>query len=482
MKIPQTRLFLLLKDLKETEKESFDVFVQNPFFQVEDRSRRFWKLIFSQENWAELSEAQLFSAVFPGKNFHAQRLYEAFNALYAHLQRFLAYKAWENLPFEKEKAFLLDLEKRKPPRLFNQHHKAFLQRLQAQDRRDAAYFQQRYAFAALANEHYGLQQLRVPDKHLQEKATFLDIFYLATKLRDCCELLNRAHIFNAPYDPREIERTWAFLELQPENIRQEPLIQVYCLVLEMLEEKRLEAFEELVRALTDHQGIFSQAEVRALYKYAQNHCIRRINRGESDFNEALFGLYKEQLSNGMMYVSGQLSHTDYKNVVSNGLKLHAYAWVEAFIENQKMFIPEAFRENVYEYCRSHFHFEKGQWKEAIRRLQQVEFTDLHYQIGARYIIVRSYYELEDWDALSYQLPAFISFLKRNKGVSPQSRAYHLNFIRLLKQLARLSDKRDVWKTEVFQRQWQKLSDLSEELSHAAHAEWIREKVEELKEI
>lgn len=480
MNISNSRLCQLVKGLNETEKKVFDAFMSSEYFQVDGRSKRFWALIKEDSAWDKKEEKSIFSVIFPGKKFHAQRLYEALNALYGHLQKFLAIQIWENTSFETEKAFLQDLEIRQPGKLFTQHHQAFLQRLQAQPHRDATYFRRRHAFSTLANEHYGLQQLRVPDKHLQEKASFLDIFYLATKLRDCCELLNRAHIFNSDYDPKEIERTWAFLALQPAAVQDEPLVKTYRLVLEMLEGKREAAFEELVQALHEHRSIFTKNEIRALYKYAQNHCIRRINRGESNFNTALFQLYKGQLERGMMYVSGQLSHTDYKNVVSSGLKLGEDAWVAQFMEEQKNYIPEVFRENVYEYCRAHFHFEKGQWKEAIRSLQQVEFTDLHYQIGARYIIVRAYYELEDWDAMSYQLPAFISFLKRNKGVSPQSRASHLNFIRLLKQLARLKDKQDMWKKEVFQRQWKKMSDLTTELPHVAHIEWIKEKVEALR--
>lgn len=477
MNLSQTRLAQLIQKLEEGEKQAFDAYLASPYFQVGRRSIQFWQLIKKDASWLGKGEELLFQSLFPGKAFHAQRLYEALHDLYGHLQQFLAIQTWQASPFEWEKAFLKKLEIKHPEKLFSQHYKAFLQRLQHQNRRDAAYFQQRYEFASLANEHYGLQQMRVPDKHLQEKATFLDIFYLATRLRDCCELLNRAHIFNAEFDPEEIARTWAFHDLQPEEIRTEPLIQVYRLVLEMLEEKRPEAFAELVEALNAHRDIFSKEEARALYKYAQNHCIRRINRGESIFNQALFRLYKSQLDNGMLYVSGLLSHTDYKNVVSNGLKLGEYTWMEAFMESQKEKLSPTFRDNVYDYCRAHLHFELGEWKAAIRRLQQIEFTDLHYQIGARYIIVRSYYELEDWDALSYQLPAFISFLKRNKGIPPQSRSYHLNFIRLLKQLARLKDKQYVWKTEVFQRQWQKLSDLTKELSHAGHADWIRAKVE-----
>jgi len=78
---------------------------------------------------------------------------------------------------------------------------------------------------------------------------------------------------------------------------------------------------------------------------------------------------------------------------------------------------------------ANLHFSEKKYRAAIKQLQKVDLDDVFYRLDARSILLKSFYELDDSDALFYHATAFRSLLNRNRKISDQQRKLYLNLIK-----------------------------------------------------
>ena len=95
--------------------------------------------------------------------------------------------------------------------------------------------------------------------------------------------------------------------------------------------------------------------------------------------------------------------------------------------------------NAFIYNQAYLFHAKGDFKNALASLQQVEFNDLYYQLDMRVILLKSYYEMGDDDSFFYHTAAFKIFLTRNKLVSEYQRKIYRNLIKYTTQMMNAFD-------------------------------------------
>jgi hypothetical protein len=212
-------------------------------------------------------------------------------------------------------------------------------------------------------------------------------------------------------------------------------------------------------------------ELRDMYAYVQNYCIRQANLGNSDFLNELFDAYRTLLDSGIIYVQDHLSQFDFKNMVTVGLRVEEYDWVEAFITRESAVLPEDFRQNAITYNLARLHFARKDFKQALRLLFGVEFTDVYYHLDGKSLLLKTYYELEDFEPLLSLIKAFRVYLRRNRKISTYQLTIYNNLIKYVKQLTRLKLGRNVNLTNV-------KSDI-ENTKQIADLSWLNQKVEEV---
>ena len=69
------------------------------------------------------------------------------------------------------------------------------------------------------------------------------------------------------------------------------------------------------------------------------------------------------------------------------------------------------------------------YKFVLKYLQEVEFTDLYYQLDSKSILLKVYFETDEQEALLHHIAAFKVFLSRNKNISSYQLTIYKNFIR-----------------------------------------------------
>ena len=247
-----------------------------------------------------------------------------------------------------------------------------------------------------------------------------------------------------------------------------PGIAAYWIVLQTQEKpQETKHFFELKQLLKKHSRIFPEAELRELYSYAINYCLRRVNVGEQNFLKELFSLYKETLRSGLLLENGQISFWSYKNITGVALRLREFEWVEKFIRNYNSMLAEEFRENALHYNLAELNFYKRDFDKTMTHLNKVEFSDIYYSFDTKKMMMKIYFEKDEIDALLSLMASFRVFIKRNHSVSEANKLAYENFISIINQFLKHEQ----------QRSAPELLEAIQNLKPLADRNWLQEQYE-----
>jgi hypothetical protein len=258
---------------------------------------------------------------------------------------------------------------------------------------------------------------------------------------------------------------------------------VYYHILRLLLEPEEEAhFLSLKSVLKEYEDLFPRDETRYMYLYIRNYCIHQINKGNREYQPELFNLYNYLLETGIIFEGQYISQWDYRNIVLAGFRMERYDWTERFIYDYRDYLPPDDRHNAFNFNLAVLHYVKRSYRKAVRVLQSVHFTDVYYAMVARSLLVKIYYETEEYESLFALLESFSVFLKRNKKLSSYQQEIHLNLIRYVRKLANMKMKREASISAVTKRQAQQLREQIEETEAIANLPWLERKVDEFEAV
>ncbi|MBL7776273.1 MAG: hypothetical protein JNK89_09750, partial [Saprospiraceae bacterium] len=214
-------------------------------------------------------------------------------------------------------------------------------------------------------------------------------------------------------------------------------------------------------------------------QYALNYCIRRINAGQPEAYAEALALYQTLLDRGVLLRQGRLSQWTFKNITTAGLRSGAFAWTEQFLNHYRALLPPSEQENAYAYNLAALYFEKEQYTATLLTLQNVEFTDFSYHLGAKIMQLKSYYLLDETEALQALLEATQQLLRRNRSLSAFGKTANLNFIRMLRLLLQWKHGGDTRAPVKHRQQQAQLLDKMERLQPLANKDWLQDMLDRI---
>ncbi len=478
------KVFEILAALTRREMTRFREFAESPYHNKHKEVRALvshLSRIYPRFHEQNCAEEVLCSQVFPGKTFDSAKLAPVFTYTRRLLEDFLAQQAYDSLDDERQLWLLGELRRRKLSELYEK------QLPRAQDlvgRLPAASshtYYQRYRLADEADRYFTQLERHRTDDSLQIKDNFLNRFYIAEKLRNACELQMRRNILKLEYSSPLLEAVLQEVSAHSDRYACEPVIMLYYRIYLMLSQDTLPPYQEAFEALLQVEAHCQPAELAELYNYFHNYCVRRINSGDEHFLEEIFRLYQHLLHKGLLYEEGYLSEWHYKNIVTTGIRLRRMEWVRAFIESEKQRLLPEVRENAYRFNLASYHHAAGQYDEVLHLLLQVEYSDIRYSLGAKALLLRTYYELKEFDALDYLVGSMRQYLLRNKLMADFHRNGYHNLFRFTRRAAQI---RSNLKFTSPDKSHQELARLKQRIAGAGeifNKSWLWEKIERLEE-
>lgn len=399
----------------------------------------------------------------PKQAYDDRKLRRYFSDLYKLTCRFLAFETYIEHGLTEQLYIMRSLNDRNLEKHFRSAERRGRQLLEQYPSRNTTFLHHHYVLERERATFLSQRIKRSTETHLEESSYRLDLFYLATKLRDYCSALAHEKVLKTNIQIGLIP----FLKqavLADERYLQQPIIAIYYQILQTLLEGDEDAhFERLQQYLRDYEEQFSHKDLREFYQQASNYCIRRANHGELIYFRRLFELYQRQLKSKILFEEDFLNPWDFKNIITVGIFIEEYDWTEAFIQEYSARLPEDFRETAINYNLAKLHFARTRYDKVIELLREVEYQDISYALGARWLLIRTYYELDEYDALDALLESFRVYLHRNKLIARNMQRQYLNNIRFVQRLIRLrlQDKEAIQKfktqlentPDVFGKRW-----------------------------
>lgn len=164
------------------------------------------------------------------------------------------------------------------------------------------------------------------------------------------------------------------------------------------------------------------------FTFAINHCLRRINQGETAFLQEYLELHIAMQKQGLYESGDYLAHGHLKNLILLGLRMKGIDWVERVYANTGL--EDEFVEGV-------IHFQRERFEEAAKCFHRVKKRppNKYYLISSNAYLIKVYVEMEDWEAMQNMTNAFKQFLRRRQDIPDQYKIGYLNFVRFTQRLS-----------------------------------------------
>lgn len=475
--MPGDKLISLLKVFSKYELNRFRKFILSPYFnEQEDVIRLFETLNQLLRKGPDaidaVSKQTVWKTLYPKRSFDDAHLRRLSSDLSQLALRFLV----EEARSKDTVAEALELQKVLDKPGLKKHQNAVERQLQrrlesiGQDSAESylSNFQLHWnifnrSSKVLATSDY-MEKLRPVDQNL-------DSFYIAQKLKLYVAALSYS-IFRRGGASFELPPGfWEQLE-QP-YLKSAPILLIYRRVVACLKEPEDEShFQGLVADLENIGDKLAEVDLRECFQIAQNYCAVKINQGKTEYYREIFRIFKNIIQRNVLLTDDQLSEGMFKNIITAGLRVGEFAWAEKFIEEYAGFLPPDIRENARTFNLANLYSHQKQHGKVIELLRNVEYSDLAYAISAKSILVRTYYETDEFMALDSLIDSFRIFLRRNKLISKTLRIECNNFIGFVKKLSTLppANKNAVGKLRL----------QIERCNSVVSKKWLLEKINEFK--
>ena len=298
------------------------------------------------------------------------------------------------------------------------------------------YYYSQYLIEDIKSQYLSRQDKRRTEPNLQQVSQMLDVFYLISKLKKLCAIYVYKNLFKYEYDVKMHDEI--LQHIAKNDYSNTPAIPLYHAALLILMDKNdKDYFAELKYLLHKHNDSLSLQEGKELHLIARNYCIKKLNKGEAKYGQELFELYETGLNNKVLLNDNLLYPWTYKNIVAVGLKLKAFDWTENFIHHYKSFLPAKQREDTFAFNLARLFFEKNEYQQVIQLLNAMKIDELTVQLDVKVILLKTYYELEEWNILFSLIDSFKIFLRRKKGLGYHKDNY-MNIIKYVQQLSNVN--------------------------------------------
>ena len=471
------KFIVVYSALKPALRNEFSGFVQSPFVSKRKKLHTLMNLIeklTEEEMINGWSRNHFWNLGFKDGQEGEKQFNNLMSDLYKLMKKFLAWKQFEK---NNEQNDLLIIENLLEKDIV--HSAGKLIRKKANQKRTTN-AEMGFKFNQLADQFHFQQTRKNDNSFLLNSQQHLDIFYLSAQLKIWCELLNRSNILSLSYDKEKLNRFITFLEEAKTDYPDQYSIRIYypilCWLIEPENDDWYIGFRE---KLFNHIQEFPEPEAKEIIAYVQNYCVKRINQGRNEFLNEWLEISKFMLPLNLLNEGPHLSQWTYKNIATAALRLHEYNWAEQFIHTYYLKLPVVHRDNAYQYNLAVFYYESGDIDRAMQLLNKVHFSDANYYLDAKSILIKIYFEQNEYDALISLTESMKIYLLREKQLSKNQHLQYKYLFRYTLRLYKLRLNKHMLDDAAYQLQLTELKDRVTENPFVANKQWLLAKIESL---
>lgn len=450
-----------LTQLSVYELNSFNKYINSPYFNVNENISKYLELIL---DWIkkgntndDVPNEELWKKVYGDIPYHNQKFLKLNSDLVKLLEDFLAQQEYDHMLSLRTNLKLEGVRKRGIEKLYNGII-GELERLEKMEvNQSVEYYYTKYQIERglfnlkTENEKKNAKFEIETELNINKISENLDYFYIAEKLRLYCTLLSWKKMYQLDIDMDNMD--WVLTSAKQNKMEGIPPIQIY----EKMQNTYVDGdntshYYELRQIMNKYIHLFPKEEVKEIYATAISYCINKVNKGDLNFQRETFDIYKETIDQSVIIINNDISPTTFRNIVFFALRVGEFDWAENFIFEYSKYIDEKYRANAVEFSLARLEFYRKDFNKVLDHLNKVTYEDVWYNLGSKSLLIFTYYELDETDALESLLQAFKMYIRREKSLTIDRKDTYLNLIKFTLNLMKLTykdkDKLNKLKTEI----------------------------------
>ncbi len=429
-----TQLLKIVQTFSAKDKRNARYWIDSPMHNKRTDVKLLYDFVWQYlQRPEQLSKQAAWQAIYPKVAYKDGKMRQIIFQLQRNLEHFLQYQQLQQQPTQAALLLLDSFAERQCHDLLDLYLQQAQKLLKQQPAQNWQTLRQQYQLETIIYEQAETAQ-RTSPLNLQELSDTLDVQYFADKLRRACLLYSRLVVFQMDYQPRMLEVVLA--QVADSNHLSIPAIAVYyyCYLSLTAIEQNDHYFEQMMQELEKHRTLFPAPEVRDLYLLAINYTIKRLNTGSDWHLQKAFELYQTGIREGFLLVDNQLSAFTYNNIVSIGISIQKYNWVEQFMKQYQTHIAQEYQQGVVKECWAKLYYAQKKYAKAQTLLAQIDTKDILRLLSSKILLAQIYYETQELDALESLLHSLKTYLYRKEVVGYHRQYYQTVVTYMLKLL------------------------------------------------
>jgi hypothetical protein len=429
-----SKLLKIYLSLSKEEHRLLSKWITSPIANVHEDVRKIISFLDSRKAFSAvtLQKSRAFSYLYPKNRVYDDlRLRHVMSLCTQTLEDFLAYSYFIKNRNEQQIALAKNLQQHQ---LLEQAQVVFDKIKNTQQRQaklDAMFYLESIQ---LEIEQFKLLSQNSRDKsfNLQQISDTIHQYTTAEILKYTCISITHQNVSNQQY-------SFAFLpfileQIEAEKLSFTPAIEIYYYAYKTLTNTNENSyFKKCVEAVYKYESCFTEHELKDIFLLCINHCIKKLNSSELLFAETAYRLYLHSLDKKYLLDNNELSRFTFTNVVFIGLKLKDFKGVEDFIEAYGEYLNELTRENTISFNKARLYFTQKNYKKTMPILLSIEYSDTLWNLAAKFMLVKIYFESKEYEALVGLLNTFKVYLFRQKKIGYHKERYK-NIIKFSEKL------------------------------------------------
>ncbi|MDX1913882.1 MAG: hypothetical protein SFV22_20465 [Saprospiraceae bacterium] len=430
----------IIRSLSKKEVRELHKWLQSPAHnQRQDVVRLFDFMVKSLTNGDESAEKErAWKAVFPKEPYDDAYLRQVMYFLLKAVEEYLVFIDFTNDRVQQQIALTRIYRQRKLEKAYRQSHRLSREALTNQPLRNGYYLLNKF-FLEREEYEYKLSITQNAPVNLQEMSDAIEKWFITEKLLIGNAMLAHHKVY------QKVTYETGLLDIIMDYVAEHKLLNdvaiaslyyAYMASTNTSEENYFESLEELIHEKS--AGLFNTPETRNLYLTALNYCASKVNQGSLEYCSKALKFYRSGVEKGVLLENNVITRYTFGNAVAFALKIGEFGWAEQFIEKFQHHLDDKERNSIVNFNQSRIYFEKGDYSKAQHLLTQFEYDDMLFNLIAKTMLLKIYYETDEYDAFESLLESMRTYLQRKEALDPTRKAAYKNMISLMKKLLSLN--------------------------------------------
>lgn len=430
-----SKLFKLLELFSPSELNRLIENVQTSILNGKKIHFELLKAILNNRN---ITKEELYNYIFPQKKYNDLKIRIVMSETTRIVSYFLSILQIENENNYCSKTILQKSILYNNSKLFQSESVYFQQLIDQEIVKDAAYFDRKYEFS-YSNYQFWENKNRTSDFKFNEIIHDFDTAFIIKKLKLACEAKSHSNIVGHQYSDSLLEFINEFLKENQEFL-EIPILSIYFSAYHLLENHgNLDWYMNTKKLVEHHFKEISTTDLKSIYQILINFSLKKINSSQLDFCEEAIFYYSKGIENRFLLSNNKISKFTYRNIVNICLKWGRADLAIASCENYKDLLLEEDKESSYEFAMAMIDYQYNRLQVAQVRLQKVDFKDHLYNLAAKTLLMKIYYENNEMDLLEFHLDAMSMYLLRKKLIGYHKVNYQ-NIINCCRMMTKVKNK------------------------------------------